>query len=347
VKTVRKAVIALLSAAAIALPVLAQAQAPSPAAAPKPLYRDPVMDGAADVSIIYDRKGKLWQMFYTNRRATFKSPDPKDVEWVHATPIGVATSKDGLNWTYKGEAKIPKACTGATLWAPELYYEAGTYHMYLTVVPGVFHKWGDKAATSFLTHLTSKDLKTWSCGDRLDLGSERIIDASLIKTDGQYRLWFKDERKGSNLFVATSPDLKTWTREATPTVAVGSEGPKAFRFKGSWWMIADQWKGLLVLRSDDAKTWTMQPTRILEEPGTAPTDTAKGQHADVVVTGEGDQERAYIYYFVHQGNEPEAKTDPYWNQRTAVQVAELKLTDGVLSVDRNAPVTHPLIAPKN
>lgn len=315
----------------------------SHAAAPKPLYRDPVTDGAADVSIVFDKAHRRWVMFYTNRRATLKDPDPKDVAWVHATPIGMATSKDGMAWTYSGEAKIPAACTGQTLWAPELYAEGGVYHMWLTVVPGVFHRWGDKAATGRIVHLTSRNLQAWACGDTLDLRSDRVIDASVAKVGGRYRLWYKDERKGSRIMAVESPDLVHWTSAGDrPVIDQAAEGPKVFRFKGAWWMIADAWKGLIVLRSDDAVTWTPQPSRLLEQPGLQPTDTAKGQHPDVVVSGG----RAFLYYFVHQSNEPEAKADPYYGQRTVVQVAELKAEGGVLSVDREAPVEGGLVPPR-
>ncbi len=51
--------------------------------APKSLYRDPVRDGAADPSLIWDRGGSRWLMFYTNRRADLATTDPKDVVWVH------------------------------------------------------------------------------------------------------------------------------------------------------------------------------------------------------------------------------------------------------------------------
>lgn len=326
----------LALACALALPAVSQA------AAPKPLYRDPVTDGAADVSIVFDKAHREWVMFYTNRRATMKSPDLKDVAWVHATPIGMATSRDGLAWTYKGVAKIPAACTGQTLWAPELYAEGGVYHMWLTVVPGVFHRWNEPAATARIVHLTSKDLKAWSCGETLDLGSDRVIDASVAKVGGRYRLWYKDERKGARIVAVESPDLVHWKPAGDkPVVDMAAEGPKVFRWKGSWWMVADAWKGLIVLRSDDAKTWTLQPTRLLEQPGIQATDTAKGQHPDVVVSGG----RAFLYYFVHQSNEPQAKTDPYYGQRTVIQVAELKAADGILSVDREAPVEQGLVPP--
>ncbi len=322
---------ALLCLASAALPAYA-------VTAPKPLYRDPVYDGAADVSTVYDRAHKRWAMFYTNRRATVKNPDKKDVSWVHGTPIGVATSKDGVTWHYAGQAKIPAECTGATLWAPEIYREAGTYHMWLTVVPGVFTDWNH---ARHIVHLTSPNLKTWSCGDALDLGSDRVIDASVVKLSDGYRLWFKDERKGSRLFAADSTDLVHWKRQDAPVVDMAAEGPKVFSFNGFYWMIADAWKGLIVLRSTDAQTWTLQDERLLEAPGVLPTDNAKGQHADVVVNNG----RAFIYYFVHQSGAPEAANDPYYFQRTVIQVAELTLKDGKLSVDRNAPVDATLTRP--
>lgn len=308
---------------------------------PKPLYRDPVYDGAADPSIVYDRAEKRWTMFYTSRRATLRPETPKDVTWVHGTPIGMATSGDGVHWTYAGNAKFPQECTGATLWAPELAYDNGMYHMWLTVVPGIFKSWG--GAPGRIAHLTSKNLADWRCADTLDAGSERIIDASVIKlANGGYRLWYKDERAGSRIFALDSPDLTSWKKVLDkPVLDTNAEGPKVFFFKGYYWLIADKWKGLIVLRSTDAATWTLQDERILEQPGRAPTDDAKGQHPDIVVNGD----RAFIYYFVHQENAPEAKTDAFWGNHTAIQVAELVFADGKLTVNRDAPLDARLTAP--
>lgn len=329
---------ALISATLLAVMALS-ACAGSPQYAPKPLYRDPVFDGAADVSIVYDPTEKHWAMVYTNRRASLKMAEDKDVSWVHGTALGVATSKDGVTWDYQGTANIPEACTGPTLWAPEIYAENGIYHMWLTVVPGIFKNWN---GTRTIVHLTSTDLKTWACGDTLDLQSDKVIDASVIKIGDTYKLWFKDERKGSRLFVAESPDLKTWTRQPNPVVDIAAEGPKVFQHGGYYWMVADAWKGLIVLRSTDAKTWELQPDRLLEAPGNAPTDNFKGQHPDILV----NDGRLLIYYFVHQYAAPEAQTDASWGQRTVIQVAELKLKDGWLTVDRNAPTDARLKAPK-
>src|SRR6478735_11067291 len=73
-------------------------------AAPKPLYRDPVYDGAADPVVIWNPTVKKWWMLYTNRRATMT--ESSGVKWVHGTRIGIAESADGINWKYKDTANI-------------------------------------------------------------------------------------------------------------------------------------------------------------------------------------------------------------------------------------------------
>ncbi len=314
--------------ALLLLAALAGCAATEPA--PRPLYRDPVLDGAADVSLVFNRGLKRWEMFYTNRRATLRLDDPKDVSWVHATPIAIATTDDGNHWRAAGEAKFPGECTGATLWAPEILDHDGLYHLWLTVVPGVHKSWTGERRVE---HLTSTDLRSWTCAGRVELGSSRVIDASVIRRpDGGWRLWYKDEEGGSRLKVADSDDLQAWTPRGAVS-PLPAEGPKVFFFAGRWWLVADLWKGLLVLRSDDAEHWQEQPARLLADIGSAPTDRARGQHPDVqVVDG-----RAYLFYFVHQGGEPEAKMDDRWQQRTVIQVAEIKLLDGWLAVDRHAP----------
>lgn len=313
--------------ALVAAALLAQAAV----LAPKPLFRDPVHDGAADPSTVYDPTTREWVMFYTNRRADLPMDDAKDVRWVHGTAIGIARSKDGAQWRYGGTAAIPVACTGATLWAPDVERFAGQWHMWVTVVPGIYRDWN---APRFLVHLTSRDLKSWRCGERVELGSDRVIDASVVALPrGGYRLFFNDERMNKAIRTADSRDLVHWTVRDRLTDTPG-EGPKAFRWRGRWWLVSDAWKGLLVMRSADGEHWTRQSDYLLATPGTAATDRAKGQHPDVIVAGE----RAYLVYFVHQSGEPQAAHDPEWHRRSVLQIAELNEVDGILTVDRNAPV---------
>ena len=44
-------------------------------AAPAPLFRDPITDGAADPVVIWNREEKSWWMLYSQRRANTEAPD--------------------------------------------------------------------------------------------------------------------------------------------------------------------------------------------------------------------------------------------------------------------------------
>jgi hypothetical protein len=288
-----------------------------------------VHDGAADTTLIYDKPNRLWLMFYTNRRANVEAPG---VAWVHGARIGVARSKDGgRTWAYRGEAKIPYGQPDYTHWAPELVTDAkGLHHMFLTIVPGTFADWN---AAREIIHLTSRDLKDWKFVAKLDLGSDRVIDADVVRLpSGGWRMWYKDERDGSKIHFADSADLNAWKRAGVANITRG-EGPVVFRWKDRWWMIHDVWKGLEVSASDDLVTWKTQASRLLETPGTRPTDRAKGQHADVVISGD----RAFIIYFTHQENEPQVAQNPDWTRRTVLHAAELRESGGVITVDRDRP----------
>jgi ketosteroid isomerase-like protein len=54
---------------------------------------------------------------------------------------------------------------------------------------------------------------------------------------------------------------------------------------------------------------------------------------DVVVSGD----RAYIFYFVHQGGKDGEGHAPEWQRHTILNVAELEFIDGRLTCDRNKP----------
>ena len=151
-------------------------------------------------------------------------------------------------------------------------------------------------------------------------------------------MWYKNERHKTPLQFADSPDLYRWTPRGVAIADRAGEGAKVFRWKDRYWLIADVWKGLGVYSSDDCERWTKQEGNLLEEPGTAPTDRSRGGHADVVVSGD----RAYLFYFVHQGGPDAAPGDATWQRRTVIQVVELEHRNGRLTCDRNKP-THILL----
>ncbi|HEX8322752.1 MAG TPA: family 43 glycosylhydrolase [Tepidisphaeraceae bacterium] len=308
--------------------------------APQPLYRDPVHDGAADPVVIWNRQRRLWFMLYTNRRANV--PDLEGVAWVHGTRVGIASSPDGRNWTYEGTADIDYGGPDDAHWAPDAFFDDGHYHMFLSVVPGLHTDWN---AERRIVYLTSPDLLHWGNAKTINLSSDRVLDASLLRThDGTWRMWYNDERDNKSIHVATSADLLTWKPLGRLEANLPpGEGPKAFRWRGAYWLIVDHWNGLGVARSDDGIQWTPQPQRLLSEPGFGKDDAVVGHHADVVVNGD----KAYLFYFTHPGRRgAEATKDGYEQRRSSIQVVELTLNDaGQLVADRDRPTALQLVAP--
>jgi len=300
--------------------------------ADKPLYRDPVEDGAADPAIVYNKDAKLYYMLYTNRRA--KDTTLQGITWVHGTKIGIATSANGAKWTYKGECNFTGLnIDGMAYWAPDVVYYKKLYHMFVTIVPGIFTDWHHPR---FIAHYTSADLVNWKYQSKLALSSERCIDASVFALpDGTWRMYYNNENDGKSIYYADSPDLYHWTDSKQKVVDTRGEGAKVFTWKGNNWMVIDSWNGLTVFKSADLVHWDKQEARILEQPGTGIDDKVKGGHADVVVDGD----KAYIIYFTHPGHTPDNKgVDNYETRRSVIQIAELKLESSIITVNRDADV---------
>ncbi len=314
------------------------AQAAPDRTPPAPLYRDPVFDGAADPSLIWNDRERAWWVFYTNRRAN--AADAQDgVRWCHGTDIGIASSTDGgLTWTYRGTAKGLEFEPGRnTFWAPCLLEHGRTYHMFAAYVRGVPADWsGDR----HIVHYTSRDLIEWKLEGIVPLSSERVIDAFICaRPSGGWRMWYKDEANGSHIYAADSEDLFKWA-VAGPVVAdKAQEGAAVFWWRGSYWMLVDRWQGMGVLKSPDLVNWSEQRGTILGTPGRRPDDGDIGRHGEVVVQGP----EAYLFYFTHPAG-PKAHTEP-GKHRSSLQVARLELRDGALVCDRDEPFPLELVPP--
>jgi hypothetical protein len=309
--------------------------------AAKPLFRDPVYDGAADPTVIWNRKENKWFMFYTNRRANAKELD--GVSWVHGTRIGIAESTDGgASWTYRDTCDIQYRLTDYTHWAPEVIESNGLYHMYLSYVPGVFTDWNHPR---WIIHLTSENLISWKFESKLDLSSDRCIDACVFRMpNGTWRMYYNNERDGKSMYYADSPDLYKWTDSGKKVVGdKAGEGPNVFFWKGKNWMVVDNWEGIGIYSSDDLVNWKRQTNNILKESGKGLDDRVIGGHPDVVINGD----KAYIFYFTHPGRIPENKgKDGTEMRRSSIQVAELEYIDGQIVCDRDKPLHIQLIPPE-
>jgi hypothetical protein len=314
------------------------------AVTPAPLYRDPVYDGAADPALVWNPGRQSWWLLYTQRRAKLDLPG---VEWCHGTEIGVAESRDeGMTWAYLGTLALEAMDAEYSFWAPDVIRdESGRYHLFVSYVPGAASAHRNWGGQRHILHYSSDDLSRWAFARRVPLASDYCIDPTLIlRPDGAWRMWYKDEGHGSRTYAVESRDLRNWMPVPDPGISkLYGEGPKAFRFGGYYWLIKDPNSGLDVYRSDELDTWTYQG-KILDRPGTRNSDGTIGKHADVVVSGD----RAYIIYFTHPYTEdaPERNgVSPLSNRHTALQAAELEVQNGRLVCDRDRPFRIRLAPP--
>jgi hypothetical protein len=296
---------------------------------PAPLFRDPIYDGAADPTIIWNREEKAWWILYTNRRANV---DCQGVAWVHGTDIGIASSVDGSAWRYRGTLQGLEFERGRnTFWAPEVLWFSGQYHMFVSYVRGVPPDWSGER---HIVHMVSANLWDWQFRSILPLSSNHAIDACIFRLPGgTWRMWYKDEVHQSHTYAAGSPDLDHWSVIGPVITDCAHEGPNVFAWRGAYWMVTDWWRGLGVYRSDDLAHWTRQAD-ILNTPGSRPEDGALGHHADVLVQGE----QAYIFYFTHPGVTGMPGADFVWDynsRRTSIQAAMLEMADGKLVCNRD------------
>jgi hypothetical protein len=314
--------ITLMAAAGAATPTAQPSSARRPT--PAPLYRDPIHDGAADPTLAWNREERCWWMLYTNRRAD--ADEEKGVKWVHGTDIGIASTPDGgATWKYRGIARGLEFELGRnTFWAPEVVDFGGRYHAFISYVRGVPETW---KGTRDIVHYTSTNLLDWRFASIVVPGS---IDACVHRLpNGKWRMWFKNEQHKIPGTTLDSDDLYTWkpTQAGMPDPDPGKgEGPDVMFWKGAFWMVKDQWKGLGVYRSAAADQWEFKGI-ILDKPGKRPGDHRIGQHPGFLLQ---DADACYLIYFVHQ-----AEKEPAY-RHTWLQAAKLGFDGNTVTCDRDA-----------
>lgn len=290
-------------------------------------YEDPVYDGAADPTMVYNRQTKEWWLFYTQRRASVDY-EP-GTSWVYGSDIGIARSSDGGNtWEYVGVAEgLALGKTNGsrdTYWAPEVIYNDGIYHMFVSYVQGIHSNWG---GTSTIEHYTSEDLIHWNHEASVPgQPSTGIIDPCIFRLeDGRYAMWFKAD--GSQTYVSFSDDLYNWSASENIQISDGKEAPNVFYWNGKYRMILDYNQRLTMFSSDDGLHWPMDTQ----------TDIG-GQHGDVV-NQDGE---AILVYFAENYNLPEGK-----GHKTALYLNKIvEKEDGTIWCDHEAVYKYNLHAPE-
>ncbi|MBC8097604.1 MAG: family 43 glycosylhydrolase [Akkermansiaceae bacterium] len=330
--------VGFVGALAGGMPVPAAQPVPPPIQitnAPVPLFDDPVWHGASDPFVIWNPVKELWFMYYTQRRATLTNA--QGVDWVHGSAIGIAASRDGADWKYLGtclgdrdlseplKAEGHGVSPGITWWAPCFLEVAGTFHMFVTRVDGIYTNWTGKRN---IVHFSSTNGLDWKFVAPCKLSSDRVIDPTVYQVQDTWYMVYKDEAAGSRTFRSESRDLIEWTNPVPVTREGSQEAPFVFRWENSWWLIVDAIpnRGLRLYQSDTGiDQWRYVSTVLAGDDGTRPMDRGAGHHPGILLQrGRDGREQCLVVYFTHQ------------RQRTVLQLAELELTaDGKVTCNRN------------
>ena len=195
-----------------------------------------------------------------------------------------------------------------TFWAPEVIFDGENYRMFVTYIDGVYSEWAGEAS---IEQYISPDLLEWRRVGRVEIESSRVIDPCLYPLpSGGWRMWFKDERRGSRTCYCDTEDFVSWRYGGFATDDTPQEGPNVFALGGYFWLVADVWDGLAVYRSDDLVSFKRQEGNIL--PGVA-------SHADVFCE-RGPEGTARLVFFTY----------PEGGRRSAVCECGLTVEGGVL-----------------
>lgn len=300
-----------------------------------PLYVDPNYGGSCDPEIVWNVEAEEWWIFYTGRRTDESAEgDPNK-----NTPIGVAASKDWVNWRFVGyldlDGQVGKKLMANQFAAPGITRDGNTYHMFASVDTSIVHY---TAPSDDLIH-------GWVRSETQPVNSPKTIDATPYRKDGKLHLMYRAEK--GHFFERVTEDFVNWstveeiTGDVSDEVVRGyayQEASYVFWWKGYWWLVVDPHKGFAVFRSRDATNWRMQD-RILEEPGVRKYDGTRARHCSVAVV-DG---RAFMFYHVEPGRDYEIKRmkNPKKDLKAFVQIVELGFEKGDLVVDRDRDVQLP------
>jgi hypothetical protein len=96
---------------------------------PSPIFTDPNYHGSCDPEIVWNEFDQTWYIYYTARHPKLENT------WLQ-TPIGLAASKDFVNWDVKAHCKFDgvggEKDSPETYWAPAIIAANDTLYMFVT-----------------------------------------------------------------------------------------------------------------------------------------------------------------------------------------------------------------------
>ncbi|WP_323081673.1 family 43 glycosylhydrolase [Limosilactobacillus reuteri] len=190
-----------------------------------------------------------------------KSPYPEQIQshFLGGNGIQIRRSKDMINWEFI-DVDLPSKWLQT--WAPEWYVEDGNVYVVVSL--------SDCSATVKNTTdgvvnwvkqtyiISTTDFKTWSEPQFIDLGLDNCIDPFIIKENGHYYLFVKNEVTGK-ITEFKSDSLAAGYKQIgildTNSRAV-FEGPAVIEYKGGYLLIVDAPnEGLVAFYSTDIESW--------------------------------------------------------------------------------------------
>ena len=324
---------------------------------PAPIFVDPNYKGSCDPEIVWNEHEQLWYIYYTARRPMVENT------WLQ-TPVGVAASKDLVNWEFKGYCKFDgvggEKDASSTFWAPAIISANDTLHMFVTWKPDTIPTDGAWGGQGWIVHYKTplgNPVDGWQKVAVLHDSLLNAIDATVYKNENQFHVWFKGKESGAaknELYHLTTTDFLQWKNQgfsksevfnAEVTGSDFEEAPFIFQWKNKFWLITDPHNGFFVYSSNEAENWKFQGT-ILKDGGTRNLDNSMARHCSVAIKNG----RAFIFYHVEPWRRYDLEkkkgaekvrifNQPLKNRQSVLQMAELELNNGKIACDRNKTIT--------
>ena len=183
--------------------------------------------------------------------------------------IGYASSEDLIHWSEQKYIPVMEhEPTARNCWAPEVFYdEASENYMifWSTTIPGRFPEsasTGDDSYNHRMYYVTTKDFESFSETQLFYDQGFNVIDGTLVKEDGEYILFLKDETRHpaeKNIRVATSDRLtEGYSKPSEPiTGDYWAEGPTPVKIGEHWVVYFDKYidHNMGAVRSSDLEIW--------------------------------------------------------------------------------------------
>nr|MBI1230550.1 family 43 glycosylhydrolase [Cytophagales bacterium] len=196
--------------------------------------------------------------------------------------LGYASSADLINWS--AQRFIPVMAheeNARNTWAPEVFYD-DSEDLYLiywsSTISGMYPETQSEEENAYnhrQYYVTTKDFETFSDTNLFYEPGFNVIDGTLIKDDGTYVLFVKDETREpaqKNIRIARSDKLTGTYGAAGPPITgdYWAEGPTVAKIDGQWIVYFDKYINheMGAGSSADLENWTDISEKIFFPEGT-------------------------------------------------------------------------------